>query len=426
MTETSLFVFDTAIGPCAVVWGRSGILGLLLPEQDEGATRQRALLTHAGAREATPPTEVADAIASVIRLLAGEAVNLSNIQLDMENVTSFRRRTYEAARAIPPGQTLSYGELAARLGTPGAARAVGQALSRNPFAIIVPCHRVLAAGGKVGGFTANGGVETKLRMLAIERASARLPALAGDAAFANDAAFAAGRSSAVASERTLGEGTFPFDPRAAVAHLRAVDRYLCRVIDAVGPFRMELKQTSSLFAALAEAIVYQQLSGKAAGTIHARVCALFPRTRSGLSPRLILSASDEQLRGAGLSRAKMLALRDLAQKTQSRMLPTLVEAQGMTNDALVEKLTVVRGIGRWTVEMLLMFRLGRPDVLPVDDYGVRKGFALAWKKRELPAPSALAHYGKRWQPYRTVASWYLWRVLELEAYAKRAPSVRPS
>ncbi|MFN8643526.1 MAG: DNA-3-methyladenine glycosylase, partial [Candidatus Binatia bacterium] len=209
-----------------------------------------------------------------------------------------------------------------------------------------------------------------------------------------------------------GDGAFAFDPDAAVAHLRGADPALARLIDAVGPFRMGLKRTPSLFAALAEAIVYQQLSGKAAATIYGRVCALFPRAAHGLTAAQLARASDAQLRGAGLSRPKLLALRDLARRELAGEIPTLAEARAMDDEALVERLTAVRGIGRWTVEMLLMFRFGRPDVLPVDDYGIRKGFAVALRRKVLPEPAEIARRGARWKPYRTVASWYLWRALE--------------
>ena len=210
-------------------------------------------------------------------------------------------------------------------------------------------------------------------------------------------------------------GDFGFDPCVAVEHLRTSDPELGRLIDAVGPFRMELKQTSSLFGALAESIVYQQLSGKAAATIFGRVCGLFPRAKERPTAQQILRVSDEALRGAGLSRAKLLALRDLAERTRDGRIPTLAEIQRMDDDTIVSRLIEVRGIGRWTAEMILMFRLGRPDVLATGDYGLRKGFALAFRKRELPAPKDLEKRGARWKPYRTVACWYLWRALELPA-----------
>jgi 3-methyladenine DNA glycosylase/8-oxoguanine DNA glycosylase len=219
------------------------------------------------------------------------------------------------------------------------------------------------------------------------------------------------------------------DARAALRHLRASDPVLARLIDDVGPLGMETKETGSVFGALAEAIVYQQLTGKAAGTIYGRVCALFPKTKNGFAPKHILGATDEALRGAGLSRAKVAALRDLAARTDSGELPTLAKVRRMDDDAIVEALTQVRGIGRWTVEMLLMFRLGRTDVLPVDDYGVRKGYAIAFRKKDLPTTKDLARYGEKWKPWRSVASWYLWRATDRKpetaksksAAAKRKP-----
>ena len=166
--------------------------------------------------------------------------------------------------------------------------------------------------------------------------------------------------------------------------------------------------------ALAEAIVHQQLNGKAAATIFGRVQALFPRAHEGPTAEQVLRASDEKLRGAGLSRSKLLSLRDLAEKAKAGQIPTLTEIHRMDNEAIIEWVTEERGNGRWTVEMLLMFRLGRPDVLPVDDYGIRKGFTIAFKKRALPARKHLEKHGAKWRPYRTVASWYLWRAIELD------------
>ena len=381
MTSHGFTLFDTAIGRCGIAWGARGVAAVQLPEGRDPETRARLIRRLPDAREAPPPPDVQRALDGITTLLRGEATDLSGVALDMERVPPFHRRVYEVARTIPPGTTLSYGEVAARLGAPGAARAVGQALGRNPFAIVVPCHRVLAAGGKVGGFSANGGIAAKLRLLSIEGAA-------------------------------NGDGTVGFDPRVAVEHLRASDAALARLIDAVGPFRLQLKKTPSIFGALAEAIVYQQLNGKAAAKIFARVCGLFPRAHEGPTAAQLLRISDDKLRAAGLSRPKLRSLRDLAQRAAGGELPSLAEVHRLDDEAIVERLTRVRGIGRWTVEMLLIFRLGRPDVLPVDDYGIRKGFATAFKKRTLPAPEDLERRGARWRPYRTVASWYLWRAAE--------------
>src|SRR5271166_2928407 len=215
------------------------------------------------------------------------------------------------------------------------------------------------------------------------------------------------------------------DHTAACQHLSRVDRKLARIIAKSGPCRLQQETTQSIFEALLESIIYQQLNGRVAATITERVKALFPenshhiRTRRGLvaafpSPEQILAATEELLRSAGLSRAKMLAIRDLAAKTLDGTVPPAKQAHRMSDDELVERLDSVRGVGRWTVEMLLLFRLGRPDVLAVDDYGIRKGFAKVHKLAELPKPKELLAYGERWRPHRSVACWYLWRAAEMK------------
>ena len=163
----------------------------------------------------------------------------------------------------------------------------------------------------------------------------------------------------------------------------------------------------SPFQALAESIVYQQLTGKAAATIHGRLVSLFPRKR--ITPERLLETHARRLRGAGLSRAKVLALKDLAKKTLDGVVPTLARLHAMTDGEIVERLIQVRGIGRWSVEMLLIFRLGRPDVWPATDYGVRKGYARVFGGGRLPSPKYLERRGERWRPHRSVAAWYLWR-----------------
>jgi 3-methyladenine DNA glycosylase/8-oxoguanine DNA glycosylase len=203
-----------------------------------------------------------------------------------------------------------------------------------------------------------------------------------------------------------------YDPAAACAHLSTADPVLGQLIERAGPFRLRPEPTQSLFAALAESIVYQQLSGKAAETILGRVIGLFAPKRFP-TPADMLAISPERLRAAGLSANKTAALRDLAARRLDGTVPTMARVRRLTDEEIIERLTLVRGIGRWTVEMLLMFRLGRPDVLPVGDLGVRKGFALTFRKRGLPEPEVVQRRAERWRPYRSVASWYLWRALEL-------------
>ena len=166
-------LFDTALGRCGIAWSARGVVAVQLPEADEATTRSRLARSARGAPEAAPPPAVRAAIEAIAALLAGAKRDLEDVALDESGVPAFHRRVYAAARCSPPGRTATYGELAAQLGLPGAARAVGQALGRNPFTLIVPCHRVLAAGGRSGGFSAHGGVTTKLRLLEIEGALGR-------------------------------------------------------------------------------------------------------------------------------------------------------------------------------------------------------------------------------------------------------------
>ena len=171
MAALGICLFPTAIGPCGIAWSELGVLGLHLPDNGgQARTRVRLLRKFAGAVEAAPPAAVQRAIDGITALLEGQDIDLADVALDMRGVPDFHQRVYERTRLIPPGRTLTYGEIAADLGEPGSARAVGRALGRNPFAIIVPCHRVMAAGGRPGGFSAPGGLDTKLRLLTIERA----------------------------------------------------------------------------------------------------------------------------------------------------------------------------------------------------------------------------------------------------------------
>jgi methylated-DNA-[protein]-cysteine S-methyltransferase len=172
MDTTGYALFDTALGSCGIAWAPRGIVAVQLPERDEQALRVRIRRTVPAGHESPPPADVRRAIDAIVALLDGEQRDLSGIALDMERVPEFNRRVYAVARTVPPGETITYGEIAERIGERGAAQAVGQALGRNPFPIVVPCHRVLAAGGGLGGFSARGGVATKRRMLAIEGAGA--------------------------------------------------------------------------------------------------------------------------------------------------------------------------------------------------------------------------------------------------------------
>jgi 3-methyladenine DNA glycosylase/8-oxoguanine DNA glycosylase len=211
----------------------------------------------------------------------------------------------------------------------------------------------------------------------------------------------------------------PYDLEVAVEHLRKSDARLAKAIDRVGVCSLG-RGTSTPFEALLRSIVYQQLAGAAASTIHGRVLALLPA--SPPHPEHFRTLTDEQLRGAGLSRNKLAAVRDLVAHADRGEVPERGALGDRSDDEVVELFTRVRGIGRWTVEMMLMFELGRADILPVDDFGVRKGFSRVFGG-EMPDKKVLAARGERWRPYRTVASWYLWRAAEWPAPKTRTPAV---
>jgi DNA-3-methyladenine glycosylase II len=220
----------------------------------------------------------------------------------------------------------------------------------------------------------------------------------------------------------------PYDSVEAAAALSAADPKLAKLIARVGPPTFRLAANQSPFEALTEAIIYQQLHGRAAAAIHARLIAGFQPmpTLSPIhpTPEQILDVPTQELRAAGLSAAKTLALRDLAAKTLDGTVPTLAIIRRMSDDAIIDHLTQVRGIGKWTVEMMLIFRLGRADVYPTSDYGVRKGFALTFQGLKpttkvtpdlLAKPADMDRRAKKWTPWRSVASWYLWRACDLAA-----------
>ena len=208
--------------------------------------------------------------------------------------------------------------------------------------------------------------------------------------------------------------------RKIIAHLSGVDSVMRDLIAAAGPYRIRVDDACAPFQVLARAIAHQQLNGTAANTILGRFVAScgdgsFP------TPQAVLAANETVLRAAGFSFAKIASLRDLATKTLEGTVPSREVLIELENEVIIERLTQVRGIGRWTVEMMLMFHLRRPDVLPVDDFGVRNGFRLAYGLRKMPVPRALHLYGVRWGPHRTAAAWYLWRAVEL-AQAGKLPA----
>ncbi len=276
-------------------------------------------------------------------------------------------------------------------------------------------------------YTPTGRVETPLRICLINRTTAvRYGDLQNRRTAGDDPYHRSMPSAAQARTRRP-----PYSPEQAAAELSAADPKLARLIARIGPCTLRLPPSPSPFEALVRSVIYQQLHGKAAAAIHARMIQSFspsPEANALVgphpTPQQMLDCPNEQLRSAGLSANKALALRDLAAKALDGTVPSLRRARQMSDDDLITHLTQVRGIGKWTVEMFLIFWLGRPDILPVDDYGVRKGFALTFGKlkpedkvtpADLPKPDAMLRRGRRWQPWRSVASWYLWRAADLAA-----------
>jgi DNA-3-methyladenine glycosylase II len=229
--------------------------------------------------------------------------------------------------------------------------------------------------------------------------------------------------SSVAMTINMPPSNLSFDLAKAVRHLSERDEQLKSLIAEMTPFAIDVADAQSPYEVLLESIVYQSISGKAAATIFARIVALGENGRAP-TPQAMLKIPSRKLRKAGLSGAKVLAMKDLAKKAIEGVVPTHDEALKLTDEEIVERLVSVRGIGAWTVEMFLIFRLGRPDVLPIHDLGVKKGWSVAYGKKHMPKPQELLRFGERWRPYRTVASWYMWRAFERAGY-KVTNKIRP-
>jgi len=395
MKHIAYCLFETPLGSCGIAWSQPvssrtspAVTLLQLPEATREMTESR-IARNAGARKSSaPPPQIVEMIKKVRRHLQGYLQDFRDVTLGLDGAGPFARLVYQAARQIPAGQTRTYGELAKAVSQPAAARAVGQALARNPIGLIIPCHRVLAAGGKPGGFSAHGGRSTKARMLAIEGVTFGPPPT-------------------IKSERDL---------RRAAALLRVRDPRLARCMAKSIDFNPKSEQ--SPYATLFEAVVHQQLSPKAAMTILGTVKALYPGSTIP-EPGDLLKTPDRLLRGAGLSKAKTASLKDLAAKTLDGTVPSSEKIAALSDDEITLRLTSIYGVGRWTVEMLLIFNLGRMDVFPVDDYALRKSIADLYGMKDIPTPRQLDALGESWRPLRTVATLYLWNSIKPKGTEKQ-------
>ena len=376
-------IFQTDFGPSAIAWSERGVTAFFLPEANEKELVKRldahGALPHAGEL----PPSITAAIALLEKHLAGDAQDLRIIALDLARVPPFHAKAYVAAREVLSGSKATYGSLGESMGAKNAQRAIGQAMGRNPIPVIVPCHRVVGANWDPGGFSAHGGLTTKSKLLVLEeRAAMGLPL-----------------------------SRVPFDTDRAVRELSAADAKLGQLIKRIGPPNLKARPALSVFEALAESIVYQQLHGKAAASIFARLrFAVQPFTAEQLH-----RTRDAALQKAGISAGKLAALRDLAARCISGDVPELAAMQTMKDADIVDRLTAIRGIGPWTVDMILMFRLGRPDILPIGDFGVKKGFGVTFGKGEMPDDETVIKRAERWRPWRSLASWYMWRAADENA-----------
>lgn len=376
--------FSTSLGVCGVSWTAGGIDSFSLPEAS-GASIERRLKKITGNTRAssTPPPLVRELIRKVKAHLKGHAQDFSAIPLNFPGISGFMLSVYRAAQKIPAGTVATYGELAAVVGKPNAARAVGSALGKNPIPLIVPCHRVIASSGRLGGFSAPGVLVTKVALLEREGVHLTKPRVV----------------------------LTPTQWRRAVSALQKQDRILARLVRSARPFQFQPLLNKEPLAALIGAIVSQQLSNKVAATILNRVNALISEDgRPG--PRKLLNTPDADLRKAGLSFMKVSFLKDLAEKYLEGKLSALEKLKQMSDEQIIKEFTQVKGVGQWTAQMYLIFNLGRADVFPTLDFGLRKAISQVYGLPKVPDPKAIEKYGKLWKPYRSVASLYLWHSLD--------------
>lgn len=370
-------LFETSQGTCGIAWNERGVTGFQLPEASRKQVASRIAVKSSAKRARIIPSQVAVIIERVKSHFKGETQDFQDIVVDLDGAGPFAKEIYAAARKIPSGRTMTYGELANTAGRPGASRAVGQAMGKNPVPIIIPCHRILAAGNRPGGFSAHGGIATKAKLLELEGAAMGPPAVI----------------------------TSMQDLKQAASRLGKKDPRLARLLSQ--PIEFRLRPEHSPYETLVEAVVHQQLSPKAAATILGRIIALYPASKLP-PPAELLKTPDERLRSAGLSRSKTKAVKDIAAKTLDGTVPSSREIRSLGNEEIIKRLTSIYGVGQWTVEMMLIFNLGRIDVWPVDDYALRTSIAEVFRMKRVFTPKQAAFLGEAWRPYRTVAALYFW------------------
>ncbi|MCP4571306.1 MAG: methylated-DNA--[protein]-cysteine S-methyltransferase [bacterium] len=373
-TDTGRTVIDAPATAVGLAWTPRGIFRAEL-----GTAAEVAANLAAHAPDAPPVKRPRGVIAAVVRRvkdhLRGRPDDLRDVPVDLAGQPEFGRKVLQALRRVSPGRTVTYGELAARAGRPGAARAVGRIMGANPVPLFVPCHRCMGADGRLTGFSSPGGVLLKARMLHLE-------------GYVFDEEHERGRR-----------------------HLMRCDPVMKRLIQLIGPYVPGPAVPRPAWDTLVRAIIHQQLSVKAGQTIGGRVAALTPGTRFP-RPAEMLAIDDAVLRAAGLSWAKVSFVKDLAARVGDGRL-RLQRLPHLDDEAVLTELMSVKGIGRWSAQMHLMFHLDRLDVLPLDDVGLQNAAGRAYGHEQGLTPAELAELGEAWRPYRSLGSWYLWQALDM-------------
>ena len=370
LSDSGWTTFTTPAGLMAMSWTPRGVnrlvMGLKAAPKEFGADLPQI---------ARPRGPVAEIVKRSKGLLAGRKDDLHDVPVDFGEMGGFPVQVLEELRRVAPGQVVTYGELAARAGKPGAARAVGRIMGSNPVPLIVPCHRCLGADGSLTGFSSDGDLDLKAHLLHLE-------------GYVLNKEHAAG-----------------------MAHLSRRDPVMRRLIKVCPPFRPLPDKPQTPYDNLVSAIIHQQLAVKAGRTIAGRVRNLTPGAHHP-TPQEMLSFSDGELRAVGLSGQKTSYVKDLAARVGDGRLK-LGGLRRLSDAEAIAKLTEVRGIGVWSAQMHLMFHLGRLDVLPVGDLGLQIACSKAYGLEEKYATAAqMEELGERWRPYRSIASWYLWRSLD--------------
>jgi DNA-3-methyladenine glycosylase II len=367
-------VFPTREGFVGLGWTTSGVRHLILGLAEE---KTAVALEETCADLPLVKRNSGDAAQLVRRIkahLMGKNDDFLDVPVQYPSVGEFSLKVLHRLRKVLPGEVVTYGELAALCGKPKAARGVGSIMGSNPIPLIIPCHRCMGKDGSLTGFSTEGGIEVKARMLF--------------------------REGYVANEQYA----------AGIAHLRKVDPVLRRIIQVAGPYRALPDKPKPAWESLVTAIVHQQLSVKAGQTIAGRVKNLAPGPGFP-TPAQVIQMKHEDLRGAGLSNQKASYIQDLAAKVDCGELK-LNRLKRLDDEEVIAELIQVRGIGRWSAQMHLIFHLGRLDVLPTGDLGLQVAAARGYGFDEYATAKELEELGKKWTPYRSMASWYLWRGLD--------------